>query len=356
MGLLKLLFLSTLFCFMRTQRPAPAVVMAGELGMPAARSKARYWRPAVSNARTSRFLVWMTIAGILSGAQISVAQETTGQTRFQRTVQYLQDAPPELRGEFAAIALTNLADAYIAEAQLAREEARATGHNSNLRGWSAMVDYFARQMPELLADIEFGLPVRLTLDGDQSLVITVADRTVILSPPRLTQQSAFEQEILVDFCSQHSCEQFSPGSGAPESLPAPTAQLRPQWTFSAQGSICAYQGIKVRFEDQKNLANSRPICAQFLREVITLTDELALQQRHGVVIEWENLDIQATPHKPEHRVALNAIGDSVLVVVPLLYRSPDVLQLVVPWIRQRLNSQQELSIEIDADRYGWQKP
>jgi virulence-associated protein VagC len=298
----------------------------------------------------------MTMAGLLSGAQISVAQENTGQTRFQRTVQYLQGAPPELRGGFAAIALTNLADAYKAEAQLAREEASSTGRSASLRGWSAMVDYFARQVPALLADIELGLPVRLTLGGDQSLVITVADRTVILSPPRLTQQSAFEQEILVDFCSQYSCEEFSPGSAAPESLLAPTAQVRPQWTFSARGSVCAYQGINVRFEDQKNLANSRPICAQFLREVINLTDELAWQQRHGVVIEWEELDIQTTPHKPEHRVALNAIGDSVLVVVPLLYRNPDLLQLVLPWIRERLNSQQELSIEIDADRYGWQKP
>jgi len=293
---------------------------------------------------------------MVSEVQISVAQEPMGQNRFQRTVQYLQDAPPELRGEFAAIALTNLAEAYIAEAQLAREEARATGQNANLSGWSAMVDYYARQMPVLLADIELGLPVRLMLGGEQSLAISVADRTVIMSPPRLTQQSAFEQEILEDFCAQHSCEQFLPVSAAPESLPAPTVQVRPEWTFSAQGSACTYQGITVRFENQKNLANSRPICAQFLREVMTLTDELARQQRHGVAIEWEDLVIQATPHSPEHMVALNAIGDSVLVIVPLLYRSPDLLEQVLPWIRQRLNSQQEVSIEVDAERYGWQRP
>ena len=106
-------------------------------------------------------------------AQLAVAQDSEGQTRFQRTVQYLQDASPELRGEFAAIALTNLADAYMAEAQLARAEARATGHDANLRGWSAMVDYYARQMPMLLADIELGLPVRLTIGGEQSLAITL---------------------------------------------------------------------------------------------------------------------------------------------------------------------------------------
>ena len=293
---------------------------------------------------------------MLNAAQISVAQESIGQTRFQRTVQHLQDASPELRGEFATIALTNLSEAYIAEAQLARKEAGATGHNANLGSWSTMVDYYARQIPMLVADIEAGLPVRLTLGGEQSLAITVAERTVIVSPPRLTQQSAFEQQILSDFCAQQSCEQFSPGSTAPQSLPAVTVHIRPDWTFSAQGSVCAYQGIKVRFASQKNLANSRPICEQFLREVMTLTDELASQQRHGVAIEWENLDIQATPHSPEHVVGLNAIGDSVLVTVPLLYRSTDLLQQVLPWIRQRLSNQQEVSIEVDADRYGWQTP
>lgn len=313
----------------------------------------------MSVARTSWLLAWMTTACILSGAQISLAQETKGLTRFQRTVQHLQDASPDLRGEFAAIALTNLAEAYLAEAQLARGEARDTGHNAKLGGWSAMVDYYARQMPLLLADIELGLPVHLTLGEVQSLAITVADRTVIVSPPRLSQQSAFEHTILSDFCKLHSCEQFLPATGTAAALESSSVAMfavRPNWSFSAQGPVCSYQGINVRFESEKNLTDSRQICKQFFREVMTLTDELAWQQRHGVAIEWEGLHIQATPNTPEHMVGLNVIGDAVLVVVPLLYRSPDMFQQVLPWIRQRLSNQQEVSIEIYADHFGWQEP
>lgn len=313
----------------------------------------------MSVARTSCLVAWLTSACILVGVQISVAQETSGQTRFQRTVQYLQDAPPALKGEFAAIALTNLSEAYRAEAQLARAETRATGHKAKLGGWSAMVDYYSRQMPLLLADIELGLPVYLTLGDEQSLVITVADRTVIVSPPRLSQQSAFEHTILSDFCRIHSCEQFLPATGtaaALESSSVAMVAVRPSWSFSTQGPVCSYQGINVRFESQKNLANSRQICKQFFNEVMTLTDELAWQQRHGVAIEWEDLDVQAAPHRSEHMVALNAIGDAVLVAIPLLHRSPELLQQVLPWIRQRLNNQQELSIDIDAAHIGWQKP
>jgi hypothetical protein len=249
-----------------------------------------------------------------------------------------------------------LADAYLAEAQLARADARAAGRDTSLRGWSATVDYYARQMPVLLDDIELGLPVRLTMGGEQSLAITVGDRTVMVSPPRLNQQSAFEQGILAEFCARHSCEQFSAGNGEQESIFSATARVRPHWMFTAQGQVCSFQGIKVRFQNEKNLANSRLICEQFLLEVTTLTDALALQQRHGVLIEWDNMDIQSTPQSPEHMVRLNAPGDSVVVVVPMLYRSPDLLQRVIPWIRERLSNQTEASIELDADQYGWQKP
>jgi hypothetical protein len=324
--------------------------------MKAIHSVARSKRTRLIAAWMSWLLLGATTTCLLCATQQSAAQEPESQTRFQRTVQYLQTAAPELRGEFAAIALTNLTEAYIAEAQLARAEARTTGHNANLSGWSAMVDYYARQLPALLADIEMGLPVRLMIGGQQELAITVADRTVIVSPPRLNQQSAFEQSILLDFCTAHGCEQFSPGNASPEAIPVATVAVRPDWTFSVQGPVCSYAGIHVRFDNDKNLANSRRICEQFLREITTLTDELAWQQRHGVAIEWDDLDIQATPHRPEHMIALNSIGDSLLVTVPLLYRSPGLLQDVLPWIRRRLNNQQNISIELHADLYGWQKP
>lgn len=324
--------------------------------MNTARPVACHRRTCMLATCTTWLLVWATVASIIGASHLALAQDSEGQTRFQRTVQYLQDASPELRGEFAAIALTNLADAYIAEANLARADARATGHDANLRGWSVMVDYFARQMPMLLEDIELGMPVRLTIGGEKSLAIDVADRIVIVSHPRLNQQGAFEEAILEEFCAKHSCEQFSPGSAERESIHVATAPVKPDWSFTAQESVCSYQGIKVRFQNEQNLANSRLICEQFLHEVTALTDQLAWQQRHGVSIEWDNLAIQATPHRPEHMVRLNTTGDTVLVTAPVLYRSPDLLQHVIPWVRQRLSDQTAVSIELDAEHYGWQKP
>ena len=297
-------------------------------------------------------LVVVCLAGLVHGAVPDTAQAT----RFQRTAQYLQDAPPEQRSDFAAIALSSLARAYFAEAKLAREQARKGGANAHLMSWSARVDRYASQMPLLLEDIELGFPVTLAIGGDKSLAITVAGRTVILSHPRLYEQNAFEQDILVAFCAQHSCEQVSPESGKAAPIPVSALKIRPQWSFREGESVCAYNGISVRFNTTRNMANSRLICEQFMQEVITLADELAWQWRHAVSIDWDRLEIQPTPSRPEHMLQLNTVGDTVLVTVPLLYRSAGLFRQVLPWVRQRVTEQTDVSVELEADRYGWQKP
>jgi len=300
-------------------------------------------------------LLWITTVCPALAVQIASAEIAEPQSRFQRTVGYIQSASPQLRVEFASIALTHMAMAYAAEAQLAREEARAAGGDANLRAWSVAVDRYARQMPLLLEDIELGLPVHLMMGGEKSLAISVADRAVILSHPRLNQQRVFEQEVLEDFCARNNCELFIPAGSGSQPISVSTRHVRPDWNFTQQEWSCSYQGIKVKFKAEQNLVNSRTICEQFMQEVVALADEIAWQQRHAVPIKWEELAIQSTPHRPEHTVRLNRLGDTVLVSVPLLYGSPGLLEQLIPWIQQRFTHQGEASVELDADDYGWQK-
>lgn len=288
------------------------------------------------------------LAGLLAGWVQAEGQEGEPLTYFQRTVQYLQDAAPQLRGDFAATALSSLASAYVEEARLAREQAHRAGQSPHLRAWSATVDRYASQMPLLLEDIELGFPVRLTLGTEKSLAITVADRTVILSHPRLYQQAAFEQGILKAFCARHRCEQFAPDAADAAPIPATYRHVRPNWIFTTQASSCTYRGITVRFPSAQNMANSRLICQQFLQEVTALADELAWQQRHQVTIEWGQLTLQATPGRPGHMLQVNTLGDTVLVTVPTLYRSASVFEAVLPWIRAQVAQREEVRVEVDA--------
>ncbi|MEZ5502552.1 MAG: hypothetical protein R3E50_07745 [Halioglobus sp.] len=212
---------------------------------------------------------------------------------------------------------------------------------------------YARQLPLLVEDIELGLPVELGIAGDKSVVVTIADRSVILSHPRLNLQGAFEQEILADFCSRHSCEEVSTGLPENNPIPVSSAQVRPEWSFTTEGPVCTYEGITLRFKSGQNIATSRVICEQFLQEVVTLANELTWQQNNGALIDWRGMEIQATPHRPGHIVRINTAGDSVLVTIPLLYRSPALFERLLPWLQQRLDDQVPTTIELDAYQYGW---
>lgn len=300
-------------------------------------------------------LVWCIALLPVSPAQAGPAANAEPTTRFQRTVQYLQEAAPELRSDFAATALSSMASAYVKEAQLAREQARSAG-KPNLWAWSANVDRYAGQISLLLEDVELGLPVQLSLAGGKSLAVTVADRTIIVSHPRLNEQSAFEQGILTDFCASNSCEQFAPDNGANEPIPVSAARIRPNWTFTAQGSLCAYRGITVQFDNAQNMANARLICEQLLQEIMALTEELAWQQRYAVSIEWERVEVHPIPHSPEHSVQINTQGDTVLVTIPMLYSSTDLLKQLIPWMRAQVSGQEGVNVDLHANQYRWQKP
>jgi hypothetical protein len=297
-------------------------------------------------------LLWVLAAAPTASAQDAAARPLEPQSRFVRTVLTLQDAAPELRSDFAAAALSRLADAYSAEASLARQNDRGAG----VRAWTATVEQYASQIYLLLDDVALGLPVQLTIEGDGSLAVAVGDRTAIISHPRLSQQGALEQAILKAFCAEQDCGQIQPDQRSLEPIAASEAFIRPAWNFTERGAQCSHDGITVKFNNNENTAHARLICEQFLQEVMALLDELAGQQRLAVEIQWEQLEIQSIPGRPEHLVRLNTLGDSALVTAPLLRASPELLQQVLPWLRQWLENSSQATVEIDAARYGWQEP
>ena len=319
--------------------------------------------PVPSNKRRSLLAfgplwlcIWTVSLSDPAIAQMSAAESATSLSRFQKTALYVQSAAPPLRSEFAAIALTHLIEGYHEEVRLALDEERSTRTNTSLREWSAAANQYASQIPLLLEDIELGLPVWLAITNVKPLLITVADRVVILSHPRLKQQGFLEQAILMDFCASRRCEKFAPASAETGATFTPNVYVRPDWTFTINGPVCSYQGITVNFKSAKNLAKSRAICSQFLQEVIVLANEISWQRGLAVPIHWSELDIQSMAPRPEHTVRLNELGDTAVAVIPLLYGNPRLLGHTLPWIRQWLANPQEANIELNADQYGWIEP
>ena len=313
----------------------------------------------MSVVRVSIFLLFVVGTAIVTPAAQSQTEESleaefeTG-SRFRRTVVHLQDAGPEMQADFASTALRALAEVYMAEADLARKQAGQQQSPAKLIGWSRAVDQYANQLALVVEDIDLGFPVELLQDDTESARVTVAGRAVILSHPRADQQATFEQRVLRDFCSRSDCKSLTARSSISEPIPVSASQIKPVWTFTGDGPVCSHAGIKLRFGSAENIARSRSTCKQLLQEVLSLLNEIAWQQRHGVTVDWDSLSIRPTPGRPEHLVQLNGAGDSILATLPLMYGSPDLLGDIRPWMQGRLGGDKTTDIQLQAARYGWE--
>jgi hypothetical protein len=271
-------------------------------------------------------------------------------------VNYLQQAPPEEQSDFALTALAELAAVYMAEADLARAQAagRDPGGRARLWSWSVAVDQYANQLLLLIDDAEQGFPVVLRPGQHGDVTITVADRVVILGHPRPGQQAAYEQRVLMDFCSGHDCERMTATDARPAPIPPSATRANPLWTFTDRGPVCSNEGLEVHYSSAENLSTLRSLCEQLAVEAAALVSELSWQTRHGVEIDWDGLAVSATPGRPEHLLRVNPAGDSILLTMPLVYASENLLADIKPWLYARVTGGDPTAVRLDAADYGWQ--
>lgn len=278
------------------------------------------------------------------------------ESRFQRTVDQLQLVAPEQQGDFADIALAELAEVFVAEADLARSEARHAAKDSRakLLGWSVAVAQYADDLLRLVDAIGEGAVVGVRRDPEGTVTVTVERRRVILLHPRPDQQADFEQRVLAGFCAAHDCEQLTAEAPLPdEPIPVTAGTVYPRWKFALDGAYCESEGITVRFDGTRQLGVLRHTCEELLLEADSLAVEVAWQQRHGVEVDWAHLQVSSTPGQPQHRIRLNDAGDSILLTMPVLYGSPGALEALLPWLRTRYSDEPTSPVTLDAARYGW---
>jgi hypothetical protein len=276
-------------------------------------------------------------------------------SRYQRTAQSVAASTPEIQADFATSGLSELAEVYMAEADLARKQAAELDRKGRkLLGWSRAVDQYANQLMLVMEDIKLGFPVQLIHSKAESLTVRVAGRAIILSHPRADQQTALEQRILQHFCARNDCQALTANAEPAVPIPVTASRVVPAWTFTDSGPVCAHEGIQVRFSNTQYLARYRATCQQLLQEAMTLADEIAWQQRHGVTVQWSILLVRPIPHRPEHLVQLNESGDSILAVLPLIHGSEGLLDQLKPWLGDRSSNDSQQLIYLDAASYGWE--
>jgi hypothetical protein len=276
-------------------------------------------------------------------------------SRFARTVSALDRGDGDSKVAFANIAIAELIEIYNAETDLARNEAHES-NNLKLQGWAAAVEQFNDDLFLVLEDLAVGFPVDFSVRSHGPVVLLVGGRTVLLTHPRAEQQVAYEQRVLIEFCRTNNCDELTAVKAPPEPIPVSVMAGSPVWSFTEDGPVCfSLEGdIRVQFPSIRNLPLFRDQCRQFLYEVRALELDIRWQKRHGVTMEEGRLEIDQQASELEHRVKLNATGDSVLIKLPLLYSSPLVVKRLGPWMSDRIANGATDVLSIDAVEITWE--
>lgn len=294
-------------------------------------------------------LLWVFL-----GLWIALPTQAFEGSRFQRTVFALQTADDSLRQQFASIALLELTEIYLAEADLARSQAEVAPDGTKLRSWSRAVEQYADQLVLVIDDIELGFPAELRSNTREVPSVTVSGRTVMLAHPRNAQQPAYERAVLSRFCTGNVCNGLTATVQGEAPIPMSPDVVSPGWEFSTDGPVCRHGGLALHFSSGGELARQRSLCLQMMQEAELLATELAWQQRHSVTVEWSVLQIKPTPQRPEHLVILNSAGDSLLLTIPLFYGTPGLLAQLTPWLQQRYKSEKTGPVRLQASALGWE--
>jgi hypothetical protein len=238
-------------------------------------------------------------------------------------------------------AITEMVADYNEEALRARREARGRAGSHDLARWSFAVDAYAGELSAIADSVSAETPVGVAIGADNSISLDIDGKPVLVSSPRVREQSAFEERVLNRFCERHPCEELI----AEYRPPRPTASTNPEaetvWSFSQQaGPTCSTSdGLEFQFRTMQDIGPKRAACTNIVKELNALAATLAWHIANGERIDWNRLGIHASPDATEQQVELAAGGSTLRLPLPALAATPRLFELVLPWLAAKAGGQ-----------------
>jgi hypothetical protein len=243
------------------------------------------------------------------------------------------DEPAPLLSDLARIALTELAAVYADEAEQARYEMRHRTKKPASRRWSVAVQKLADDYAALAETVTLSTSIQVSTGPEGSLHLQLDGKLVVVSSPRMNEQSAFEQRVVERFCNLNRCADLLDAPVLP--VPAKTKITRATtlWSFSQNaGPTCiSRDGLEFMFKNSDNLVQKRDACARVVAELNILATALAREIATGTRIDWRQLAVHARVDGDE-QVILNGTGHYLRLPLPTLAPKRELLKRVRPWL------------------------
>jgi hypothetical protein len=263
---------------------------------------------------------------------------TAAASQINRLAAALADAPESMRADFAVAAITELVLDYDEEADRARREARSHGRDRDLGRWAIAVDTYAAKLTTIANSVTPATPVTVAIGADNSISLDIDGTPVLVSSPRVREQSAFEQRVLDRFCNLYPCTDLIAEYRPAQPAASTPTDAETYWSFSQQaGPTCSTgDGLEFQFQDMKNIGEKRKACGRIVKELNALAAALAWHLSNGSRIDWNRLAIHALPGEEEHQVELSGDGRTIRLPLPALAATTRLFKLVRPWLAAKV--------------------
>jgi hypothetical protein len=256
-----------------------------------------------------------------------------------------------MRADFAVAAIAEMVVDYYAEADRARREARSHARDRDLGRWAVAVDRYAAKLTAIANSVTPATPVTVTIGAENSISLDIDGTPVLVSSPRVREQSAFVQRVLDRFCNLYPCDDLIAEYRPPQPA-VTTTDTETYWSFSQRaGPTCSTgDGLEFQFQDMTDIGQKREACGKIVAELNALAAALVWSRSNGSRIDWNRLAIHALPGEDEHQVELAGDGSSIRLPLPALAATTRLFELVRPWLAAKVSGQSAYRlVVINAD-------
>jgi hypothetical protein len=190
----------------------------------------------------------------------------------------LNQQSAEVREDFARVAIEEVVISLQLESELAQVKAQDSSKN---RRWSSATRHYARQLAIAAESLSENSQITLSVGREQTVLINLDDRLVVLSNPRAEAQTDMERRIIERFCSAQPCQAWQ-AAGASTATAALTPRP-PVWSFGDGDSYsCSNgEGLSLEFSDILQMADKKAFCQQLFSELYTLASALRARLYQG---------------------------------------------------------------------------
>ncbi|BFM09330.1 hypothetical protein [Halioxenophilus aromaticivorans] len=308
-------------------------------------------RGRLSKVAPVRWLLFLAV--LAAGPSLALSNDQVDSANlFARTIVQLKQMPQENSAIFANIALSHLATAYYDEIDVVYSR----DANRKQTRWARSVTDYVHGIVLLNDSIVKGAQPAVRLYPHSEAVVQVDNRLITLAHPRVDQQSAFEQGVLVEYCALVDCVPLAESptqlASAGDFAHAGSDVREMDWQFSSAGTTCSHGQLTIQFNSSDNLKRLREECSELFNELESLISALHWQRQHGVLIDWNFLTVNAMSGRDESSVLLNAFGDTTVVALPRLVKAQTLLSDLTPWLQARLDGVNVI-YEIRSQQYNW---